>query len=50
GKVNFHFECSPCEMGTYSSGGNGWCRNWTDCESLGLKTLRPGNSSHDSEC
>nr|XP_030145423.3 tumor necrosis factor receptor superfamily member 18 isoform X1 [Taeniopygia guttata] len=50
GSVNFQFECKPCENGTYSSSRGSWCRNWTDCESSGLVTLRVGNSSHDSEC
>nr|XP_031362550.1 tumor necrosis factor receptor superfamily member 18 [Lonchura striata domestica] len=50
GSVNFHFECKPCENGTYSSSRGGWCRSWTDCGSRGLVTLRLGNSSQDSEC
>ncbi|XP_048182497.1 tumor necrosis factor receptor superfamily member 18 isoform X2 [Corvus hawaiiensis] len=50
GKVNFKFECKPCETGTYSSSRNGWCRNWTDCESSGFITLQEGNSTHNSVC
>ncbi|NXR29141.1 TNR18 factor, partial [Cinclus mexicanus] len=50
GAVNFHFECKPCRNGTYSSSRNGWCRNWTDCESSGFITLRAGNSTHNSVC
>ncbi|NXA59293.1 TNR18 factor, partial [Mohoua ochrocephala] len=50
GEVNFQFECKPCETGTYSSSRNGWCRNWTDCESSGFITLREGNSTHNSVC
>ncbi|OWK53316.1 hypothetical protein RLOC_00000669 [Lonchura striata] len=30
GSVNFHFECKPCENGTYSSSRGGWCRSWTE--------------------
>ncbi|NXM37929.1 TNR18 factor, partial [Gymnorhina tibicen] len=48
--IDFEFECKPCETGTYSSGRNGWCRNWTDCESSGFITLREGNSTHNSLC
>ncbi|NXE42894.1 TNR18 factor, partial [Ptilorrhoa leucosticta] len=50
GKVNFQFECKPCETGTYSSGRSGWCHNWTDCESSGFITLQEGNSTHNSVC
>ncbi|NWV54980.1 TNR18 factor, partial [Daphoenositta chrysoptera] len=50
GKIDFHFGCKPCETGTYSSGRNGWCRNWTDCESNGFITLWKGNSTHNSVC
>ncbi|XP_032935797.1 tumor necrosis factor receptor superfamily member 18 [Catharus ustulatus] len=50
GAVNFHFECKRCESGTFSSSRNSRCRNWTDCESRGLMTLRAGNSTHDSVC
>ncbi|NXA88653.1 TNR18 factor, partial [Melanocharis versteri] len=50
GTVNFQFECKPCKNGTYSSSSNGWCRNWTDCESSGFLTLREGNSTHNSVC
>ncbi|KAM4758685.1 tumor necrosis factor receptor superfamily member 18-like [Cyanocitta cristata] len=50
GNINFQFECKPCETGTYSSSRNGWCRNWTDCESSGFITLQEGNSTHNSMC
>ncbi|NWW41844.1 TNR18 factor, partial [Panurus biarmicus] len=50
GTVNFQFECRPCRNGSYSSSRNGWCRNWSDCESSGFLTLRAGNSTHNSVC
>ncbi|NXC09437.1 TNR18 factor, partial [Orthonyx spaldingii] len=50
GAVNFQFKCKPCETGTYSSGRSSWCRNWTDCESIGFLTLQQGNSTHNSVC
>ncbi|NXA72400.1 TNR18 factor, partial [Thryothorus ludovicianus] len=50
GTVNFQFECKPCENGSYSSSRHRWCRAWTDCESIGFVTLRPGNSTHNSMC
>ncbi|NWW76925.1 TNR18 factor, partial [Climacteris rufus] len=50
GRIDFKFQCKPCEMGTYSNMRNGWCRNWTDCERSGFLTLRPGNSTHNSVC
>ncbi|NXO19073.1 TNR18 factor, partial [Oriolus oriolus] len=50
GKTNFLFDCKPCETGTYSNSRNGWCRNWTDCESSGFITLWQGNSTHNSVC
>ncbi|NXU96119.1 TNR18 factor, partial [Cettia cetti] len=50
GIADFRFECEPCQNGTYSSSRNSWCRNWTDCGSSGLLTLRAGNSSHDAVC
>ncbi|NXU47006.1 TNR18 factor, partial [Turnix velox] len=50
GLEDFSFRCKPCETGTYSSAKNGWCHNWTDCESLGFLTLTAGNSTHDAVC
>ncbi|XP_017681187.1 PREDICTED: tumor necrosis factor receptor superfamily member 18 isoform X2 [Lepidothrix coronata] len=50
GDTDFTFQCKPCETGTYSSVKNGWCRNWTDCESSGFVTLSRGNSTHNSKC
>ncbi|NXF80330.1 TNR18 factor, partial [Sclerurus mexicanus] len=50
GKISFTFECKPCETGTYSNVKNGWCQNWTDCESSGFVTVQRGNSTHNSKC
>uniref|UniRef100_A0A8B9FDP3 TNFR-Cys domain-containing protein n=1 Tax=Amazona collaria TaxID=241587 RepID=A0A8B9FDP3_9PSIT len=50
GNVDFTFKCKPCEMGTYSNVKNGWCRNWTDCESSGFLTVKKGNSTHNAVC
>ncbi|XP_071431825.1 tumor necrosis factor receptor superfamily member 18 isoform X2 [Pithys albifrons albifrons] len=50
GKIHYEFRCKPCEVGTYSSVKNGWCQNWTDCESSARVTVLQGNSTHDSRC
>ncbi|NXS55816.1 TNR18 factor, partial [Brachypteracias leptosomus] len=50
GHIDFSFQCEPCEIGTYSNVRNGWCRNWTDCESSGLVTVRQGNRTHNTVC
>uniref|UniRef100_A0A8C0FQU2 TNFR-Cys domain-containing protein n=1 Tax=Bubo bubo TaxID=30461 RepID=A0A8C0FQU2_BUBBB len=50
GILDFTFKCKPCETGTYSDVVNGWCRNWTDCESSGFITVKRGNSTHDAIC
>ncbi|XP_030364116.1 tumor necrosis factor receptor superfamily member 18 [Strigops habroptila] len=50
GNLDFTFKCKPCEMGTYSNVKNGWCRNWTDCESTGFLTIKQGNSTHNAIC
>ncbi|NXR14980.1 TNR18 factor, partial [Semnornis frantzii] len=50
GIVDYTFQCKPCERGTYSHVKNDWCRNWTDCESSGFLTIRPGNSTHNVVC
>ncbi|XP_010003567.1 PREDICTED: tumor necrosis factor receptor superfamily member 18 [Chaetura pelagica] len=50
GSIDFTFECKPCETGTYSNVKNGWCRNWTDCESFGFVTVKQGNRTHNAEC
>ncbi|KAK4809661.1 hypothetical protein QYF61_002558 [Mycteria americana] len=48
--LDFTFKCKPCETGTYSNVKNGWCRNWTDCESSGFLTMKQGNSTHNAIC
>uniref|UniRef100_A0A663F147 TNFR-Cys domain-containing protein n=1 Tax=Aquila chrysaetos chrysaetos TaxID=223781 RepID=A0A663F147_AQUCH len=50
GIFDFTFKCKPCEIGTYSNVKNGWCRNWTDCESSGFLTIKQGNSTHNAIC
>ncbi|XP_010072739.1 PREDICTED: tumor necrosis factor receptor superfamily member 18 [Pterocles gutturalis] len=50
GSADFTFRCRPCEPGTYSNVKNGWCRNWTDCESFGFLTIKQGNSTHNTVC
>ncbi|NWX22422.1 TNR18 factor, partial [Aegotheles bennettii] len=50
GSIDFSFKCKPCERGTYSDVKNGWCRNWTDCESSGFRTVKEGNSTQDAVC
>ncbi|NXS09879.1 TNR18 factor, partial [Neodrepanis coruscans] len=50
GTIDFTYKCQPCGTGTYSSVKNGWCRNWTDCESSGFVTVKQGNSTHNSQC
>ncbi|XP_009959118.1 PREDICTED: tumor necrosis factor receptor superfamily member 18 [Leptosomus discolor] len=50
GILDFTFKCKPCELGTYSNVKNGWCRNWTDCESSGFLTIKQGNSTHNAIC
>ncbi|XP_072740190.1 tumor necrosis factor receptor superfamily member 18 [Ciconia boyciana] len=50
GILDFTFKCKPCETGTYSNVKNGWCRNWTDCESSGFLTMKQGNSTHNAIC
>ncbi|NXE19979.1 TNR18 factor, partial [Ardeotis kori] len=50
GLVDFTFKCKPCQTGTYSNVKNGWCNNWTDCESAGFLTIKQGNSTHNAIC
>ncbi|KFP38764.1 Tumor necrosis factor receptor superfamily member 18, partial [Chlamydotis macqueenii] len=50
GLVDFTFKCKPCQRGTYSNVKNGWCNNWTDCESSGFLTIKQGNSTHNAIC
>ncbi|CAL8254077.1 unnamed protein product [Arctogadus glacialis] len=43
-------ECLHCTDGTFSNGTSSSCQNHTKCESVGLKLMRPGTDSTDSEC
>ncbi|XP_030225200.1 uncharacterized protein LOC115553049, partial [Gadus morhua] len=43
-------ECLHCTDGTFSDGTSSSCQNHTKCESVGLKLMRPGTDSTDSEC
>ncbi|XP_059915846.1 tumor necrosis factor receptor superfamily member 14-like isoform X2 [Gadus macrocephalus] len=43
-------ECLHCTDGTFSNGTSTSCQNHTKCESEGLKLMRPGTDSTDSEC
>ncbi|KAM8796408.1 tumor necrosis factor receptor superfamily member 18-like [Eudromia elegans] len=50
GTMDFTFKCEPCKRGTYSNVKNSCCRSWTDCESSGLLTVKPGNRTHNALC
>ncbi|XP_067423323.1 tumor necrosis factor receptor superfamily member 18 [Emydura macquarii macquarii] len=50
GTEHFRFTCEPCSYGTYSDSLNSCCRPWTNCESSGLRRIRPGNRTHNVEC
>ncbi|XP_038232353.1 tumor necrosis factor receptor superfamily member 18 [Dermochelys coriacea] len=50
GTDHFKFTCEPCKNGTYSDTLNSCCRPWTNCKSSGLRTIRPGNRTHNVEC
>ncbi|NXD10917.1 TNR18 factor, partial [Nothocercus nigrocapillus] len=50
GIIDFTFKCEPCKRGTYSNVKNSWCRSWTDCESSGFLTIKPGNRTHNVVC
>ncbi|XP_030196873.1 tumor necrosis factor receptor superfamily member 14 isoform X7 [Gadus morhua] len=43
-------ECLHCTDGTFSNGTSSSCQNYTKCESVGLKLMKPGTDSTDSEC
>ncbi|CAL8369525.1 unnamed protein product [Lota lota] len=43
-------ECLQCTDGTFSDGVSSSCQNHTKGESVGLKQIKPGNDSTDSEC
>uniref|UniRef100_A0A8D0BQY9 TNFR-Cys domain-containing protein n=1 Tax=Salvator merianae TaxID=96440 RepID=A0A8D0BQY9_SALMN len=50
GTVDYKYFCIRCPDGTFSDTENGCCIPWTDCEKQGLKTLRPGNHTHNVQC
>ncbi|XP_073172889.1 tumor necrosis factor receptor superfamily member 18 isoform X3 [Lepidochelys kempii] len=50
GTDHFKFTCEPCKNGTYSDTLNSCCRPWTNCKNSGLRTIRPGNHTHNVEC
>ncbi|CAL8261077.1 unnamed protein product [Gadus morhua 'NCC'] len=43
-------ECLQCTHGTFSNGTLSSCQNHKKCESVGLKLMKPGTDSTDSEC
>uniref|UniRef100_A0A8C4Z7Q8 Tumor necrosis factor receptor superfamily member 5 n=1 Tax=Gadus morhua TaxID=8049 RepID=A0A8C4Z7Q8_GADMO len=43
-------ECLHCTDGTFSDGTSSSCQNHTKCESVGLKLMKQGTDSTDSEC
>ncbi|XP_059909687.1 tumor necrosis factor receptor superfamily member 14-like [Gadus macrocephalus] len=43
-------ECFHCTDGTFSDGASSSCQSHRNCESVGLKLMRPGTDSTDSEC
>uniref|UniRef100_A0A6J0SNJ7 Tumor necrosis factor receptor superfamily member 18 n=1 Tax=Pogona vitticeps TaxID=103695 RepID=A0A6J0SNJ7_9SAUR len=50
GTLDFRYSCKQCPNGTYLDTKNGCCVPWTDCETLGLRTHRPGNRTHNVRC
>ncbi|XP_075762465.1 tumor necrosis factor receptor superfamily member 18 [Pelodiscus sinensis] len=50
GTDHFKFTCEPCKKGTYSDTVNSCCKPWTKCENSGLRTIIPGNFTHNVEC
>ncbi|XP_078063430.1 tumor necrosis factor receptor superfamily member 5-like [Mustelus asterias] len=48
---NNRTECKPCQQGFFSdSASESPCGPWTQCEDLGLETLRAGSAASDTEC
>ncbi|CAL8279881.1 unnamed protein product [Boreogadus saida] len=43
-------ECPQCTHGTFSDGASLSCQPHSICESVGLKLMKPGTDSTDSEC
>ncbi|XP_028369182.2 tumor necrosis factor receptor superfamily member 18 isoform X1 [Phyllostomus discolor] len=50
GEYNYGFICIDCAEGTFSGGSEGRCDPWADCSRSGLRTLFPGNRTHDAVC
>lgn len=50
GEFTFGFECVDCAAGTFSGGSRGCCKPWADCSQPGLRTVFPGNKTHDAVC
>uniref|UniRef100_A0A8C5BH63 TNFR-Cys domain-containing protein n=1 Tax=Gadus morhua TaxID=8049 RepID=A0A8C5BH63_GADMO len=50
GTADKDIECLHCTDGTFSNGTSSSCQNHTKCESVGLKLMKPGTDSTDSEC
>nr|XP_058160674.1 tumor necrosis factor receptor superfamily member 4 isoform X1 [Dasypus novemcinctus] len=43
-------DCAPCPPGHFSPGRDEPCKPWTDCASVGKRTLRPASNSSDAIC
>ncbi|MBN3322032.1 TNR11 factor, partial [Atractosteus spatula] len=50
GSFEFRYECENCTSGTYSDTEGGPCKPWTECHSIGLQTVSPGNHTHNVKC
>lgn len=50
GNFKFGFRCVDCAVGTFSSGHEGRCRPWTDCDQFGFLTMFHGNKTHNAVC
>ncbi|KAM7098555.1 tumor necrosis factor receptor superfamily member 18 [Molossus nigricans] len=50
GKLLFGFECVDCAAGTFSGNREGRCKPWTECSQPGLRSVFPGNRTHDAVC
>ncbi|XP_015999982.2 tumor necrosis factor receptor superfamily member 18 [Rousettus aegyptiacus] len=50
GTFTFGFNCVDCAAGTFSRGHEGHCEPWSNCSQAGLRTVFPGNRTHDAVC
>ncbi|XP_054439551.1 tumor necrosis factor receptor superfamily member 18 [Pteronotus mesoamericanus] len=50
GEYNFGFACVDCAEGTFSGDNEGHCKPWADCPQAGLRTVFPGNKTHNAVC